>query len=115
MNYKIVRIAKYVKKGKESIVSIPYLEFKELVENDKDLKWYEDVDEGFKKRQAKRKTPALKKSATYNFKPLPETPDFRATFISFTDDIIVRIYGNYNESILKLKEMAEKLDAKLYE
>ena len=115
MNYKIVRIAKYVKKGKESVVSIPYSEFKDLIEMDINFDWYEDVSERFRLRQLERDKPALKKCFVYKFQPLLKIPYFRATYISGTDDIIAGIYSNYQESILLLKKLADNLDSNLYE
>ena len=114
MSYKIVRIAKYIKKGKDSIVPIEYESFLSFVENDPCLYWYEEVDEDFLRRQLKRANPAIKKCAVYNYKKLPETSDFQATYIEGTFDIIVRIYNNKDRSIQKLKEIALGLEAELF-
>ena len=114
-SYKTVRIAKYQKKGIDSIISIPLDEFRRIIEEDPCLYWYEEVDEYFRQRQEKREKPNYNLSFVYNYKRPPKDPDINGAFIIGTDDIIVTINDNYDESIAKLKEIAEKLDANLYE
>jgi hypothetical protein len=113
--YKNVRIAKYKMKGVESIISIPIYEYQKVVEEDIDLCWREDVDEDFKKLKLEGNKQNFKHTCVYNYRKPPENADFQATFVPFTDDILIRIMNDYENAIKKLKDIAKRLNASLYE
>lgn len=113
-SYKNVRIAKYKMKGIASVISIPVEDYRRLVESDCELSWLEDVDEDFKQCQLEDGDPNFRGTCVFNYRQSPRNPDFQATFIPITDEILIRIMNDYERSIKKLKEMAEKLNANLY-
>lgn len=113
-SYKNVRVAKYEMKGLESIISIPIEEYRNLIESDSELSWLEDLDESYKQLQLEDGKPNFKHTCVFNYRVSPKDPDFQATFIPITDDILIRIMNDYEGSMEKLKGIAEKLNAKIY-
>ena len=107
-------IARY-ELGEEEYVAMPKEIVQKLVDNDPCLYWEEDVDEYFRERQKQRKNPAIKISFVYNYKRPPQMPDIQATFMEGADKILIRVNNVNDNSIAKLKEIAEKLKANLYE
>lgn len=108
--YKIVKIAN--KEKGNSFLRL--VDFQEIVDQDQELEWYEDVSPFFMEIQKERDCPNYRKSCVYNFINDNKDPDFNAGFIEDENLIIIRIHNNYEESIIKLKEMADKLNANLY-
>lgn len=107
-------ISRY-KLGKDKYVPMPKELVQQVVDEDPCLYWYEDIDDYYRERQKQRKTPAIRVSFVFNYKPRPEMPAIHATFAEGTDDILIKVHHPSEEAINKLKEIAEKLEANLYE
>lgn len=101
--------------GEDDYVQMPKELLQAVVDNDPDLYWYEDVDEYYRERQKQRKTPAIRVSFVYNYERPPAVPDFNAVFLEGTDDVLVKVHNPSKQVINKLREIAEKLEANLYE
>lgn len=101
--------------GKDKYVAMPKEIVQQLVDNDPSLFWYENVDDYYRERQKARKNPAIKISFVYNYQKPPEMPDIHATFMEGPDKLLIKVNNPNEDTFLKLKEMAENLNANLYE
>lgn len=85
----------------------------QVIDNDPELSWYEDVDDYYRNRQAQRENPAVRISFVFNYNPPPSNPDFHATYFENTKYITVKIHKASADAISKLEEIAKKLEANL--
>ncbi len=104
--------AELVRKTEKDKIGITYNEFLDSIEQNPCLHWYEDMDEYYRNRQLKRKTPAIKKSFVFNYKGPENGPELHGTFIH-DNKVWIDIKWETEEGKVILSNLAKSLDAKL--